>query len=76
MRSRRAALGSTNITLQFSLDRDVEAAAQDVNAAIGKTLPYPAVHDSAAELSQAESVGHADPEHCAHVERVADDSGR
>jgi len=33
-------LGSTNITLQFSLDRDVEAAAQDVNAAIGKTLPY------------------------------------
>jgi HAE1 family hydrophobic/amphiphilic exporter-1 len=33
-------LGSTNITLQFSLDRDVEAAAQDVNAAIGKTLPF------------------------------------
>src|ERR1700761_9191863 len=33
-------LGGTNITLQFSLDRDVEAAAQDVNAAIGKTLPY------------------------------------
>jgi hydrophobic/amphiphilic exporter-1 (mainly G- bacteria), HAE1 family len=31
-------LGSTNITLQFSLDRSVEAAAQDVNAAIGKTL--------------------------------------
>ena len=40
-RSRRAAaLGSTNITLQFSLDRDIEAAAQDVNAAIGKTLPF------------------------------------
>jgi HAE1 family hydrophobic/amphiphilic exporter-1 len=33
-------LGGTNITLQFALDRDVEAAAQDVNAAIGKTLPY------------------------------------
>ncbi|HEY4219435.1 MAG TPA: efflux RND transporter permease subunit [Gemmatimonadaceae bacterium] len=33
-------LGGTNITLQFSLDRDVEAAAQDVNAAIGKTLPF------------------------------------
>src|ERR1700710_634818 len=35
-----SSLGSTNITLQFSLDRDVEAAAQDVNAAIGKTLPF------------------------------------
>jgi len=33
-------LGGTNITLQFSPDRDIEAAAQDVNAAIGKTLPY------------------------------------
>src|SRR2546430_16360454 len=33
-------LGSTNITLQFSLDRDLESAAQDVNAAIGKTLPF------------------------------------
>ncbi|MDB4873972.1 MAG: multidrug resistance protein [Gemmatimonadetes bacterium] len=33
-------LGSSNITLQFSLDRDVEAAAQDVNAAIGKTLAF------------------------------------
>jgi hydrophobic/amphiphilic exporter-1 (mainly G- bacteria), HAE1 family len=33
-------LGSSNITLQFSLDRNVEAAAQDVNAAIGKTLAF------------------------------------
>jgi HAE1 family hydrophobic/amphiphilic exporter-1 len=31
-------LGSTSITLQFSLDRDVDAAAQDVNAAISKSL--------------------------------------
>jgi HAE1 family hydrophobic/amphiphilic exporter-1 len=31
-------LGSTQITLQFSLDRDVDAAAQDVNAAISQTL--------------------------------------
>jgi HAE1 family hydrophobic/amphiphilic exporter-1 len=34
-----SSLGSTNITLQFSLDRDIESAAQDVNAAISKTLP-------------------------------------
>jgi HAE1 family hydrophobic/amphiphilic exporter-1 len=33
-------LGRTNITLQFAHDRSVEAAAQDVNAAIGKTLPF------------------------------------
>ena len=33
-------LGSTNINLTFALDRSVEAAAQDVNAAIGKTLPF------------------------------------
>ena len=33
-------IGGTNITLQFGLDRDIEVAAQDVNAAIGKTLPF------------------------------------
>ena len=31
-------LGSTQITMQFALDRDVDAAAQDVNAAISSTL--------------------------------------
>ncbi len=31
-------LGSANITLQFSLDRDIDAAAQDVQAAIAQTL--------------------------------------
>ena len=31
-------LGSTNITLQFGLDRDIDAAAQDVQAAIAQTL--------------------------------------
>src|SRR5215467_11069337 len=35
-----SSLGSTNITLQFSLDRDLESAAQDVNAAISKTLAF------------------------------------
>jgi HAE1 family hydrophobic/amphiphilic exporter-1 len=33
-------LGSTSITLQFSPDRDIDAAAQDVNAAISATLAY------------------------------------
>ena len=31
-------LGGTNITLQFALSRDIDAAAQDVQAAISKTL--------------------------------------
>ncbi len=35
-----SSLGSTNITLVFALDRDVDAAAQDVNAAISQTLAY------------------------------------
>ena len=30
--------GSTNITLQFTLNRDIDGAAQDVQAAISKTL--------------------------------------
>ena len=35
-----SSLGSTNVNLTFALDRDIEAAAQDVNAAISKTLPF------------------------------------
>src|SRR5256886_8630159 len=33
-----SSLGSTSITLQFTLDRNIDAAAQDVQAAISKTL--------------------------------------
>src|SRR6185437_16182328 len=33
-----SSLGSTSITLQFTLDRDIDAAAQDVQAAISQTL--------------------------------------
>jgi HAE1 family hydrophobic/amphiphilic exporter-1 len=33
-------LGSTNVTLQFSPDRDIDAAAQDVNAAISASLAF------------------------------------
>ncbi len=36
--SSTSALGSTNITLQFDLDRNIDAAAQDVQAAISQTL--------------------------------------
>src|SRR5581483_560982 len=33
-----SALGSTSITIQFTLDRNIDAAAQDVQAMIAKTL--------------------------------------
>ena len=33
-----SSLGSTSITLQFTLERNIDAAAQDVQAAISKTL--------------------------------------
>ncbi|HKR08808.1 MAG TPA: efflux RND transporter permease subunit, partial [Gemmatimonadaceae bacterium] len=33
-----SSLGSTNVTIQFSLDRDIDAAAADVQAAISQTL--------------------------------------
>ena len=33
-----SALGNTNVTLTFTLSRDIDAAAQDVQAAISKTL--------------------------------------
>ncbi len=36
--SSMSSLGSTSITLQFALDRDIDAAAQDVQSAIAKTL--------------------------------------
>src|SRR5512146_926716 len=43
-----SALGSTNIVLQFDLERDIDAAAQDVQAAIARAnrqlpqnMPYP-----------------------------------
>ena len=35
-----SSLGSTNVTLQFSPDRDIDAAAQDVNAAISASLAF------------------------------------
>jgi len=44
-----SALGSTSITLQFALDRDIDAAAQDVQAAIART-PALAAHRHHAAL--------------------------
>ena len=56
-------LGSTSITLQFELTRNVDAAAQDVQAAITAAGAATAADaDHAADLSQGESGGFADPD--------------
>ena len=39
-------LGSTQITLQFSLEPDIDAAAQDVQAAIARRLPPAPARDA------------------------------
>ncbi len=63
-----SSLGSTQITIQFSLDRDIDAAAQDVQAAIAAVqrqlpsdMPAP---PSYRKVNPADS---ADPVHRAHV---------
>ena len=50
-----------NITLQFALDRDIDAAAQDVQAAISKTLRVAAAGHHAAVVSEGRTRPTADP---------------
>src|SRR6202049_3839177 len=45
-------LGSTSITIQFSLDRRIDAAAGDVEAGICEALPRPPPRNSPAVLSK------------------------
>ncbi len=53
--------GTTQITLQFALDRDIDAAAQDVQTAISLARrQLPADMIGAAVLPQGQSGGHAD----------------
>ena len=55
-------LGSTSIAIQFALDRNIDAAAADVQAAIARTQRLlPDEHDDAAELPQGQSGRRADP---------------
>jgi HAE1 family hydrophobic/amphiphilic exporter-1 len=53
-----SATGTTNITLQFALDRDIDAAAQDVQSAIAKTqrsLPTGIIPPSYQKVNPADS---------------------
>src|SRR5213078_3913109 len=52
-----SALGTTNITLQFDLSRNIDAAAQDVQSMIARTtLPLPMIDQYAQTLAQRISV--------------------
>ena len=65
-----SSLGSTSITLQFDLDRDIDAAARDVQAAINAARGYlPANLPSNPELSESESGRLADHDSVAHLVR-------
>ena len=56
-----SSLGSVNITVQFSLDRNIDAAAQDVQAAIAQAAQtIAAEHAVAADVSKSQSGGFPD----------------
>ena len=65
-----SSLGSTQVTLQFDLDRDIDAAARDVQAAINAARgQLPANLPSNPTLSQGQPGRRADPDPGAHVRR-------
>ena len=64
-----SSLGSTSITLQFDLDRDIDAAARDVQAAINAARGYlPANLPSQSQLPQGESGRLADHDSVADLD--------
>ena len=72
-----SALGATTIVIQFELNRNIDSAAQDVQAAItvaSRTLPQAMTH--AAELPQGQSGRFAHPPAGAAVRYAAADHGR
>ena len=73
-----SALGSTSITLQFNLSRDLDAAAQDVQAAIAAAgRAAAAEHADAADVPEGQPRGLADPLSLAGVDDAAAiDAGR
>ena len=58
--------GITSITLQFDLNRDIDGAARDVQAAINAAQGIPAGQPpSKSHLPQGQSLGRAHPDPCA-----------
>ena len=71
MTSTSAPRRDRSITLQFALDRNIDAAAQDVQAAIAKTLAPAAAGHHPAVVPEGESGRPADPVLRAHVDAAA-----
>src|SRR5262249_32596056 len=80
-----SALGVSNITIQFTLDRNIDAARQDVQALIAKTPPLLTPHTRPpaaapqphpAGVSKVEPRGPADPVHGAFLPHAAPLHGR
>ena len=66
-----SSLGSTNVTLQFDLSRNIDGAARDVQAAINAARTYlPANLPSNPSLPQGESRRFADHAPQPHVKQV------
>ena len=55
-----SALGATNVVVQFDLNRNIDAAAQDVQAAITAASKFLPSDDLSADLPQGQSGGRAD----------------
>ena len=65
-------LGATSIVLQFDLNRDIDAAARDVQAAINAAAgQLPATLPSKPTYQKGQSRRRADPDSRAHLERGA-----
>ena len=62
-----SSLGQTQIVIQFALDRNIDAAAQDMQAAIAQTARAAAAGHHPAVVSEDQSRRRADPDACAHV---------
>ena len=72
-----SSLGVTAITVQFDLDRNIDAAANDIQAAINAADRAIAKRPAEpADLSQGQSLGHADPYSLRPLGRRADHRGR
>ena len=75
--SSRSSQGSTSISLTFDLDRDIDAAAQDVQTTIARSLAQPAAgHADAAVVQQEQSDRHAGAVPDADLGHAAAGAGR
>ena len=65
----QSGIGQTRITLQFDINRDIDGAARDVEAAINAArADLPTNLPVQPDLPQSQSRRRTDPDPCAHLE--------